>query len=167
MGKGYTISCGACGFHEIYYLGVGFAYPKVFASVMMQARRGRFGKDLKRFLKTNPKAAVDPTMVLVYCPKCHYLGREPKLTGYLPNPGYKISKVPKRMWSSAFPAYDVDYVSPSDFKAHYTVGFQYNHVCEKCNSSLVVIDESEVTQRTYLCPECGDELTVSQNIMWD
>ena len=84
MGKGFTVSCSECEYCEVFYLGAGFYYPYAYASTMLKARRGKYGKELKKLLKAHPDAAIDPTLVLTSCPKCHALCREENLSAYLP-----------------------------------------------------------------------------------
>ena len=167
MGSGIRLECPNCGFNDTFYLGVGFSYPYVFAETMEDAKNGRYGKDLRKLLKKHPNAVLDPSLVLTHCPKCHMLGRETDLTAYVPKPGYDRSKEPKRMWSSACPAKDVDYVSPNDLRNHYNVLKKYDYRCEKCGTELELINERELRQRQIPCRKCGDILSVSSDIMWD
>ncbi len=145
MGSGLKLYCPSCGFSEIFSLGVGFSYPRVFVDTNERARSGRFGSKLKNQLKKHPEAVVDPTVKLTHCPRCHQLGSEMDLTAYVPKPGYDRSKEPKRVWSSVSRYNDLDYVSPSDFLVHYDVLSEYDHSCEKCGAKLELIDSSSLT----------------------
>ena len=167
MGSGIRLGCPNCGFNDTFYLGVGFSYPRIYSSTMEEAKKGRFGKKLYKLLKKHPDAVLDPTLVLTHCPKCHRLGRERDLTAYIPKPGYDRSKEPKKEWSFANPAMDIDYVSPTDFKVDYIILEKYDHRCEKCGTELELIREQELGSRKIPCRKCGEILRVSTDIMWD
>ena len=167
MGSGIRLSCPNCGYNDMFSLGVGFSYPQVFANTMDEAKHGQFGKNLSRLLKKHPDAVLDPTIVLTHCPKCHLLGRAMDLTAYVPKPGYDRSKGPKGIWSGSNPALDIDYVSPGDFRVHYTVLEKYGHSCEKCGTELELISEQELENRKIPCWKCGEILQVSTGLLWD
>lgn len=167
MGSGVRLSCPNCGYNDRFLLGVGFSYPRVFSNTMKEAKHGRFGKKLYRLLKKHPDAVLDPTLVLTHCPKCHWLGRELDLTAYVPKPGYDRAKGPKGVWSGAFPALNIDYVSPNDFRVHYDVLEKYGHCCEKCGTELELISEQELRSRKIPCRKCGESLQVFTDRMWD
>ncbi len=167
MGSGVRFSCPNCGYNDRFLLGVGFSYPRVFSNTMKEAKHGQFGKKLYRLLKKHPDAVLDPTLVLTHCPKCHLLGRAMDLTAYVPKPGYDRSKEPKGTWSGAFPALNIDYVSPNDFRVHYDVLEKYGHCCEKCGTELELISEQELSSRKIPCRKCGEILQASTALMWD
>lgn len=167
MGRGINLYCPNCGFTDTFDLGVGFSYPRVFVDTMEKAKSGRQGKKLKKLLIKHPEVVVDPEIVLMVCPKCHWLFHGMDLTAYIPKPGYDRSKEPKRVWSSASRYNDLDYVSPADLRLHYDIIQKYDHSCERCGTELELIHDNEIGQRIIPCRKCGTAMTARTVSNWD
>ena len=167
MGRGFSLHCTRCGFQETAYLGVGFAYPEVYEQTKRAAQKGKFGKRLRKTLAEHPDAAIDPSYVLTCCPNCKKLGSGSDLSVYLPKPDYDPTQKERIPWSMAMPFYEADYVSPSDMQEHYSLFQRFNHRCTNCGQTMELIAEEAVQTSKILCPECGAELSVECNTMWD
>lgn len=167
MGKGYTVSCSNCSYSETVYLGVGFAYPKVYEETVEAIKEGDLGPDLKTIFLEHPQAAVDIETVLLHCRDCGLIGAGRDLSVFYPKEGYDHTKRERHRWSTVMPCYDVEYVSPGELKEHYDLFKRYIHRCAKCGKPLDTIREEEMRRASLKCPQCGKELMADNNIMWD
>lgn len=167
MGSGYTMRCTACEHKMSFYLGVGFNYPEMYEATMKAAANGKLGVIFKEVLEENPNAAIDPALVIIRCRKCNYIDSAQKLSMHLPKPGYDRNSKKKVMWCSAKPYYDIDYVSPGDFRENYYQLTGYDHICPKCSEAMDVIGENRLDRVSFYCPDCGGKMDVCRDMMWD
>ena len=167
MGKLYKLKCTGCENEDEYFVGVGFNYPDVYQSIMDEAKAGRIGKRLKKFLEENPEGVIDPTLVLAYCPKCHEIYTANRLSCYLPLPGYKREFPRKTRWSSFKPYFHIDYVSPGDFTEHYSLVAPYGHRCSNCRSKMLLIDENDLDSFQFRCSCCQSRMELENSGSWD
>ena len=65
------------------------------------------------------------------------------------------------------PRYDVDYVSPSELSNHYTLFKEFKHLCPKCGKEAEVITEENIKGTQVICPQCRNQMSVDNSIMWD
>lgn len=167
MGRGYSLTCRACTCKEKAYLGVGFAFPKLYEGTKEAIEDGEYGPELKEIFLDNPDAAFDAEIVLLQCPDCGFIGTEKNLSVYLPKNGYDHEKRERHAWSSVMPCYDVDYVSPSELSNNYTLFKEFKHHCPICGREAEVITEDRMKDTQIICPQCRNQMIVDNNIMWD
>lgn len=167
MGEGFSLHCKNCDFQRSVYLGIGFAYPRIYKETVEEIKQGEFGEKLSAYFREHADAAVDPTIVLLSCPRCGKFTTDKKMAVFLPVPGYDHSKRQRIAWCSAMPCYDIDYVSPSELEDHYRQTEAYHHRCEKCGVPMEILSKEQLKRATLSCPKCRGSIIIDQNIMWD
>lgn len=167
MGEGFSLRCENCDYQKSVYLGIGFAYPKIYEATVEEIKHGEFGEKLSTYFREHADAAVDPTIVLLRCPCCGEFTTGKKMTIFLPAMGYDHSKRQRNAWCSAMPCYDIDYVSPSELEDHYQQTHIYKHRCRKCGIPMEMLSEEQLKGATLSCPKCRGNIIIDQNIMWD
>ena len=167
MGRGYEVRCRTCSFHGNYYLGVGFSFPMLYESAMDDIKSGEYGEDLRRWYEEHPEAAVDPTIVLLQCPRCGILETERNMSMYLPLPDYDHEQRERVPWSSAVPGKEEDYVSPFELREHYTLCRPYRHTCRKCGAEAETVSEDQILEASLICPQCGGKAELAGRMLWD
>ncbi|WP_318606988.1 hypothetical protein [Mitsuokella jalaludinii] len=60
MGTGYMLHCPQCNYQTLFFLGIGFAYPLVYAETQEKENRGELGEDIKEFFSEHPDGVIDP-----------------------------------------------------------------------------------------------------------
>lgn len=60
MGTGYMLHCPQCNYQTLFFLGIGFAYPLVYAETQEKGNRGELGEDIKEFFSEHPDGVIDP-----------------------------------------------------------------------------------------------------------
>ncbi len=70
MGAVYKFRCPKCRYTVELKLGVGFAYPRVYAHTQAEGKRGNLGDDVKEFLIHHPDGVLNPELTIARCEKC-------------------------------------------------------------------------------------------------
>lgn len=172
MGRGNRYHCTKCDYSFTAYLGVGFAFPRVYKEMMESAHKGDLGEKIQHFVRTHPNGAINCENSIIRCSKCGDLSCGPNLSMYLPKEDYDPQQVQHGQWSGAMPFDNEIYVAPWELHENYKLVAKYPHRCEKCGSSARVIRDKQLSNKVSnglaLCPCCGERMTVDECvIMWD
>lgn len=79
MGTGYMLHCPQCNYQTLFFLGIGFAYPLVYAETQEKGNRGELGEDIKEFFSEHPDGVIDPVPAIFQCEKCNQYDTAPSL----------------------------------------------------------------------------------------
>ena len=151
MGQGFDYRCCKCGYEFSALLGVGYAYPLTYKETMQEAREGKLGEDIKKFLEGNPQGAIDPKNVVAQCKICGEYEQVQDLSMYIPKEtkGEKLNK-------------DIDFVV--DFK-DYKLEKKYDHKCSTCGGKMKILRGKALDSLT--CPRCKSEMERVEGFLWD
>lgn len=153
----------------VFFVGVGFLFPKLYADIMDGIRKGKFGKTTQRFLEEHPDGAIDCERTVCICKNCGTLKQAVNLDMYIPKPGYEQPK--HDIWSGAFPFEGASYVDKSDLKEEYELYQHYPHRCPKCRKTMRTLCANEflwkIENKELKCPICGSTLELQSVMMWD
>lgn len=154
MGRGMVIRCPKCGFKFDVNLGVGFAAPSFYSELVSDMKRGKLGKQGKRFFQEHPNGAIDINQTVAECSKCHQWTTVIDLTMYVPKDESAQSE---------------EFVSPWELKEDYKEYAKYNHKCKHCHGPAHVITdfEEKAENGDLRCPCCGEKLQGEVDLMWD
>ena len=161
MGRGFCFVCKSCGKAFTECLGVGFMYPKVYRDTMKAAREGTLGLKVKQFVTDNPQGAIDPKIVIAQCEKCGNYEAVPDLSMYIPKNG-NDPMIHRGNWTVGDRDNETEYVFEFD---QYDLINKYEHRCSSCGGRMQVLQDQE--PESLKCPECGDDMIIQEEIMWD
>ena len=131
--------------HE-FFIGIGMLFPEQYDKIIKQIKKGKYGKEIKKFLEENPDGAINCNTEIAQCPKCGKLKEVPNLSMYVPKDNNEKA--------------DKSYVMSWELKEKYKKVKEYKHVCPKCSSEMKIIkieyDEygDIVKIGKIKCPEC-------------
>ena len=144
MGQGGNYRCNKCGYELNAWTGVGFLYPMVCEENTEKAKKGELGEKLQKFFEEHPDGKLDCSKVLLRCEDCGAYDVVLALAMYIPKDGTKPNDA---IW---------------DLDGYKKIG-SYKHVCEACGGNMKKVKkESEL-----ICPECGEQLELVDEVMWD
>lgn len=151
MGYGIEVKCKKCKFKQIYHLGVGMMFPRVYQRIVGAVRNGEYGEEWKKFFEENTGAAIMAEQRLYQCSACKHLEQDYDLSLYLNKNG-------------TAPEHDY-WPHWCDFDHEYKFVKNYIHKCPKCSARMHKIKDFENTKLP--CPKCGSDLKIDDGICWD
>lgn len=153
MGSGLIVKCEKCSYRYESFTGVGYMFVKVYDDTVKEIRRGKYGKEYKKFFKEHENAVVDCSFVTALCLGCGRLERLKNMTLYLPSS-------PKTDGNG--------YVMFDEVTKGFKKCMEYDHKCSSCGESLKFIDlPEEIVKGTVKCPDCGGKLKAGEFLNWD
>lgn len=167
MGTGYMLHCPQCNYQTLFFLGIGFAYPLVYAETQEKGNRGELGEDIKEFFSEHPDGVIDSVPAIFQCEKCNQYDTAPSLRMYIPDE----TKLPRKKidgsWSIAMPFHGEDYVAPGGFEDNFIFYKEHMHSCKRCGGKMKFIaNENDIEK--LKCPNCKDQfLDVEEYMNWD
>lgn len=166
MGTQYRAHCPKCGYNTNITLGVGFAYPQVYADVQEKGRCGELGDDIRDFFAGHPDGVIDPEPVILQCEKCGEYDYGSSLRMYVPKNSKKLRNIVRGIWSTAMPFHNAEYIPPGEFENHYKLYKEHLHFCQKCGGNMKMLSEQHINK--LKCPSCEDTfLTAEICALWD
>lgn len=172
MGEFVGYTCEKCGYSFTAEIGVGFAFPMVYAEMVAKMKSGELGDKAKRFFIEHPDGAIDCENVIMRCENCGEYDSRESLAMYIPKPKY-IHQVPGGSWSVAMPFKGSDYVSWYELEECYMLYAEYPHKCEICGGDIRIVETAEDecglvnVIEPIICPHCGIEMQESIEGNWD
>lgn len=167
MGTGYALHCPECNYWTSFLLGIGFAYPLVYAETQEKGKHGELGEDIKEFFAEHPDGVIDSVPAIFYCENCKRYNAAPSLKMYIPDETKLPRKKPDGAWSVAMPFHETDYVFPGGFEANFVFFKEHTHTCEICEGRMKFV-ANEVDIEKLRCPRCKDRfLIVEEYLNWD
>lgn len=165
MGQMSDLRCPKCGYRVHLHIGVGFAYPEVYARAQKKGKRGDLGKVIKEFFEEYPSGVIDPVPVIMKCEKCGYYKSVEALNMYIPDETKSPKKESSGAWSIAMPYYDADYIAPGEFEKYYKLYKKYPHKCKQCKGNLKV---AKANIEKLECPRCKHKFLEEEiRAFWD
>lgn len=164
MGSGIGFRCGKCGYDITVYLGIGFAFPRVYQEVVTAVRKGKFGREWKELFERTSGAAVDANRELYVCSACGRFREDMNLCLYEPKDA-DVTVVRDEAHSGFMPSEVTEYVTPAELKNRYRLVKVYPHLC-RCGKRMHQYREGD--RLKY--PKCKDgwmEYDPSGWINWD
>ncbi|MBR3655021.1 MAG: hypothetical protein IKN62_06300 [Elusimicrobia bacterium] len=148
--------------NETFLIGRGKGFPKIYQQVINSIIKGKYGEEIKQFLKENPKGAINCEYKIAQCKKCNHLERVYELSMYIPRKNYNPDKAIKR------------YINGYDLKTKYKKIKEYQHICPKCKCEMDIVkikyDEYEDivgTKKKVKCLQCDGFMKISYRGRWD
>lgn len=76
MGYRIEVKCKKCKFKQMYHLGVGMMFPRVYQRIVDAVRNGEYGEEWKKFFEENTGAAIMAEQRLYQCFACKHLEKD-------------------------------------------------------------------------------------------
>ena len=170
MGAKFGFRCPNCDYYFSASIGIGgYVFPKFYAKVIGDIKKGKHGKTARRFLEEHPNGAVDCTSAVGICENCGTLASVIRMDMYIPKPGYTQPLHDKE--AGAFPYEETSYVTGSDLEEHYNLYRRRLHRCPKCRRKMTILREEEFSQKMnnneLECPNCRMKLEIAGLALWD
>lgn len=148
MGKMIYLKCNKNGEHcDNLMLGCGKGLPIVYKQVINSIKKGKYGAEIKNFLKENPKGVIDCSKVIVECPKCKHYDVVYDLSMYIPKKNNSFYE-------------NKNYVFPRWLKRDYKKVKSFKHICSKCSTEMKTVKIKEddcgeiIKIKKLKCPKC-------------
>ena len=161
MGYGYELKCKKCGREKPIFLGIGFRYPRVCATILEEMKDGKFGKRFMEDAKNTPFAAVHQERAIFICDNCGKW-RSDEVIDLCAPIGEPEQHNGRFCVAIEYPD-GIPYVMTSDIGRKYRIIRSKQHRCSKCRHKLRLIRKNEKLR----CPECSELLKRVDEFNWD
>lgn len=168
MGKILYLKCNKDEIHQqSFFVGIGMMFPEVYADIIKKIKKGKYGKEIKKFLEENPQGAINCESEIAYCPECGNLKEVVNLSMYIQKNNNEKT--------------DKSYVMSWELKEKYKKVKEYKHICSKCSSEMKIIKVKEdkygilkedkngnlIKNMEIKCPKCDGLMEITDGGCWD